>query len=102
MRKVAPLIMFEWIQFSERTAAVETTIRHKALLANKTAQKWVCLVYQEAFLSKQHLWSTGRGRGVVLHPDRVIVKTSTDNSPWQTERCSDDRNSRSLYTSKVI
>ena len=38
----------------------------------------------------------------MLHPDRVLVKTSTDNSRWQMERCSDDRNSRSLYTSKVI
>ena len=31
--------------------------------------------------------------------DCVLVKTSTDNSRWQTERCSDDRSSRSLYTS---
>ena len=28
--------------------------------------------------------------------DLVLVKTSTDNSRWQTVRCSDDR---SLYTS---
>jgi len=35
-------------------------------------------------------------------PRLRLVKTSTDNSRWQTERCSDDRNSRSLYTSKVI
>ena len=35
-------------------------------------------------------------------PDRVLVKTNNDNSYWQTERCSDDRSSPSLYTSKVI
>jgi len=35
-------------------------------------------------------------------PDRVLVKTSTDNSRWQTERGLDNRSSRSLYTSKVI
>ena len=33
------------------------------------------------------------------HPDLALVKTSTDNSRWQTARCSDDRISRSLYTS---
>ena len=32
-------------------------------------------------------------------PDLALVKTSTDNSRWQTARCSDDRISRSLYTS---
>ena len=37
MRKVAPLIIFELIQFSERTVAVETTIRHEALLARAAA-----------------------------------------------------------------
>ena len=37
MRKVAPLIIFEWIQFSEITVAIETTIRHEALLAK---QNW--------------------------------------------------------------
>ena len=26
-----------------------------------------------------------------MHPDRVLVKTSTDNSRWQTERCSDEQ-----------
>ena len=41
-------------------------------------------------------------RGVVVRPDRVLVKTSTDNSRWQMERCSDDRSSWSLYTSKVV
>ena len=35
-------------------------------------------------------------------PDRVLVKTSTDNSRWQTDRFSDDRRSWSLYTSKVV
>ena len=34
-----------------------------------------------------------------MHPDCAFIKTSTDNSHWQTERCSDDRNSRSLYAS---
>ena len=103
MRKLAPLIIFKWIQFTERTVAVETTIRHEALLAKQNGEvmaKMSLLSLSGAFLSKQRLWSTGRG--VVLHPDRVLVKTSTDNSRWQTERCSDDRNSRSLYTSKVI
>ena len=38
----------------------------------------------------------------MVHPDRVLVKTSSDNSRWQTERCSDDQSSWSLYTSKVI
>ena len=32
----------------------------------------------------------------------VLVKTSKNNSRWQTERYSDNRNSQSLYTSKVI
>jgi len=36
-------------------------------------------------------------------PDGVLVKTSTDNNTrWQTESCSDDRSSWSLYMSKVI
>jgi len=50
------------------------------------------------WVPSQHPLST-----VVVHPHRVLVKTSTNNyNRWQTERCSDDRNSRSLYTSKVI
>ena len=35
-------------------------------------------------------------------PDHVLVKTSKNKSRWQTEQCSDDQSSRSLYTSKVI
>ena len=31
----------------------------------------------------------------MVHPDRVLVKTSIDNSHWQTDK------SPSLYTSKV-
>ena len=34
------------------------------------------------------------------HPDLALIKTSTDNSHWQTVRCSDDRISLSLYTSE--
>ena len=26
----------------------------------------------------------------MVHPDRVLVKTSTDNNHWQTESCSDN------------
>ena len=33
------------------------------------------------------------------HPDLAPTKTSTENSRWQTARCSEDRISRSLYTS---
>ena len=57
-RNYSNRIVFEWIQFSE------TTCSYEALLAKqngKSWQKWVCLVYQEALLSKQRLWSTGRG-----------------------------------------
>ena len=50
-------------------------------------------------LIKTTLVKSLHGRGIVGHPDRVLIKTSTDNSRWQTDRCSDDRNSRSLYTS---
>ena len=38
MQKVAPLIIFKSIQFSERTVAVETTIRHEALLAKQNGE----------------------------------------------------------------
>ena len=31
-------------------------------------------------------------------PDCVLIKISTDNRRRQTERCSDDRSSRSLHT----
>ena len=30
------------------------------------------------------------GRSIVVHPDRVPMKTSTDSSRWQTEQCSDN------------
>ena len=33
------------------------------------------------------------------HTDLALIKTSTDNSRWQTARCSDNQISRSLYTS---
>ena len=34
------------------------------------------------------------------HTDLALIKTSTDNSRWQTMRCSDDRISQNLYTSR--
>ena len=36
----------------------------------------------------------------VVHPDRILVQTSTGNSCWQTDRFSDDGSSWSLYISK--
>ena len=33
------------------------------------------------------------------HTDLALIKTSTDNSRWQTARCSDEQISLSLYTS---
>ena len=35
----------------------------------------------------------------MVHSDRVLVKRSTGDSQCQTEKCSDDQSSRSLYTS---
>jgi len=55
MQKVTPLIILECIQFSGRT---HSSRHHEAFLARgKVLTKWVCLVHQEAFLSKQRLWS---------------------------------------------
>ena len=35
----------------------------------------------------------------MVYPDRVLVKRSIDDSHCQTEKCSGDQSSRSLYTS---
>ena len=35
----------------------------------------------------------------VVHPDSILVQTSTGNSRWQTDRFSDDGSSWSLYIS---
>ena len=54
MQKVAPLIIFEWIQFSERTIAV------KALLAKQNGEvmaKMSLLSAPGSVLIKQRLWS---------------------------------------------
>ena len=48
IQKAAPLIIFEWIQFSGWT--VDTT-------DSEIIGEWVCFVHQEAFLSKQCVWS---------------------------------------------
>jgi len=55
MRKAAPLIIW-----SESNLANRSCWHHEAFLAKQNGQshgKWVCLVHQETFLSKQHLWS---------------------------------------------
>ena len=47
---------------------------------------------------------TGRGV-VVVYPDLALIKTSTDNSCYQTDPCSENQSSQSLCTSgkrKVI
>ena len=102
MRKVAPL---EWIQFSERTVAVETTIRHKALLAKQNGEvmaKMSLLSLSGSVLIKTTLMKHLQ-RHIVVHPDRVLVKTSTDMTIVAGRR----RDAQtieflSLYTSKVI
>ena len=53
MRKAAALITFEWIQFSGRVGTMKRSQQ------NKTAESWAersCLLHQETFLSKQHLY----------------------------------------------
>jgi len=52
MQKAAPLIIFKWIHFSGRT---RSSRHHEAFLSNQNGKVmpiWVCLVHQEAFLSK--------------------------------------------------
>ena len=49
----------------------------------------------EAFLSNSYCRSI-----VSQHTDITFIKTSTDNSHWQTARCSDNQISWSLYTSE--
>ena len=77
---------------------------HEVLLAKqngKVVAKMSLLSLAGSVLIKTTLMKHWQ-RHIVVHPDRVLVKTSTDNSSWQMERCSDDPISQSLYTSKVI
>ena len=37
----------------------------------------------------------------MVHTDGVLIKKSTADSRCQTEKCSDDRSSQSLYTSRT-
>ena len=85
---VEKIIICKWIQFSRKACSTR---------------------YHEAFLAKQHGKITGRMSlfsahgsvpiSVVVHQEHVSIKTSMNNSCWQTERWSDDRSSQSLYTS---
>ena len=74
MRKVAPLIIFEWIQFSDRTCSSRN---HKALLAQQNSE----------VMAKMSL---------LILSGSVLIKTTPAEA-----LCSDDWSSRSLYTSKV-
>ena len=77
---------------------------HEVLLAKqngKVVAKMSLLSLAGSVLIKTTLMKHWQ-RHIVVHPDHVFVKTNTDKSHWQMERCSDDRISQSLYTSKVI
>jgi len=57
-------------------------IQHETLLAKQNGEvmaKMSLLSLSGSVLIKTTLMKH-HGRGVVLHPDRVLVKTSTDNS----------------------
>ena len=62
-----------------------------AFLAKQKSWAGVCLVH-----SYQNNTCEVTGRGVVVHPDHVLIKTSMDNSHWQTEQCSENQTSQSL------
>ena len=51
MRKAAPLIIFEWIQFSGRTSSSQCNETFLAKQNSEVMPKWVSLVLQEVFLS---------------------------------------------------
>ena len=100
MRKAAPLIISSESNLAEEPQlqtprSVLSKTKRAKLWQNESAQ----CTRKRSYQNNAYEVTT---RGIVLHPDRVLVKTSTDNSRWQTERCSDDRSSWSLYTSKVI
>ena len=94
MRKAAPLIISSESNLAE--IAVDTHVLSKQ---NRVKSWQMSLLSAPGYQNNANEVTTS---GVVVHPDRVLVKTSTDNSRWQTERCSDDRSSWSLYTSKLI
>jgi len=98
MRRVAPRIIFEWIQFSERT---RSSRNHEALLAKqngKVMAKMSLLSLSGSVLIKTMLMKHWQRHCGAPRPCFCQNKYRR----WQTERCSDDRSSRSLYTSKVI
>ena len=68
MWKAAPLIVFEWIQFSVGTHSSSTT---------------KCFYQQQCVFINNNAYEV-TSWGVVVHPDCVLVKASTDN------RCSDN------------
>ena len=57
MRKVAPLIISSKSILAEEPVAAGTTKHSYQNKTGKVTAKYVCLVHQEASLSKQPLWS---------------------------------------------
>ena len=94
MQKAAPLIISSESNLAE--VAVDITFLAKQ---NRVKSWQMSLLSAPGYQNNAYEVTT---RGIVVHPDRVLVKRSTDNSHWQTERCSDDQSSWNLYTSKVI
>ena len=64
----------------------------------RIVKSWVWLMTIRFGLATTTEWRKST-RTIVVHPDRVLVKRSTGDSHCQTEKCSDDQSSRSLYTS---
>ena len=110
MQKAATLIIFECIQFNGRTlSSVDTKQCSSAKQNGEMMAKWVCLVHQEAFLSKQCLWSHQQRhccKRVLVRQVRTIVTirrsdaqtievlgaytllrrfSTTNNTPWGKE-----------------
>ena len=85
MRKAAPLIIFEWIQFSGGT---RSSRNHKA--SRRSHGKMSLLSSPGSVLIKTALMKSLAE--ALLYTQIVFsVKTSTDNSRCQTERCSNRR-----------
>ena len=74
MQKAAALYIFEWIQLSRRVGIMKQ---------NKTVMSWAersCLVHQEVFLSKQHLWSHWHAMALLCTQAAFLSKqVHTDN-----------------------
>ena len=87
MQTVASLIIFEWIQFSERAGwpVVVNITKHFSKQRTQSRAEWVCLVHQKAFFIKTTLLKSLQRRSS-QHTDLALIKTSMDNSRWQTAR----------------